>query len=89
MEIVKEFIIKENGNDFSRIGYYNHNNRFILHCEDGPAMLYTHGAIEWWYDNSWVTREVNSWLKDHNIDYWQTMSDEDKLALSFFMLSLH
>lgn len=57
-----------------------------LHCEDGPA-LFTDNFYDYFYHGKFVTNEVEEWLYERNIDP-DKMTDEDKLALSFYMRSL-
>jgi len=60
-----------------------------LHREDGPAVINdSYGIEDWYHYDKNITDGVTQWLEDHNIDNWQSMTDEDKLALSFYMRSL-
>jgi len=59
----------------------------VYHREDGPAIVHEDGVV-WLIHGKIITHEVNQWLEKHNIGDWQTMTEEDKLALSFFMRSL-
>jgi len=127
-------IVRETYGNQTHYGYYDENEYFVFHREDGPAVIYSDGeqkwyihgkyhredgpAIffadgtqEWWFNGKvhredgpaffgpdgiqeWlfygkeITNKVEYWLKDHNIDDWKTMTDEDKIALGFFMRSL-
>lgn len=57
-----------------------------LHCDNGPA-LKCDNYYGFFYDGKEITTEVEEWLTERNIDYTD-MTEEDKIALSFFMMSL-
>jgi hypothetical protein len=54
------------------------NNK--LHREDGPAIIYSDGSKYWYINGKHITKEVNDWAKERNIDL-NNMSDEDKFIL--------
>lgn len=58
-----------------------------LHCDNGPALT-TDDYYDYFYHGAWVTHEVEEWLYERNIDK-NNMSEEDKMALSFFMRSFN
>lgn len=64
--------------------WYKHGR---LHRENGPAIKYD--VVEMYFINGInVSDEIKEWLYERNIDYYEHMSEEDKLALRFFMRSL-
>jgi len=82
MKIVEEILLA-----MVRYGYYD-DGEFVYHREDGPSVICRNCDQFWFVNNNDITYKVNQWLIDHNIDDWKTMSDEDELALSFYMRSL-
>jgi hypothetical protein len=51
------------------------------HREDGPAYyLDPDGSQEWYLNDKEITKEVNDWANERNIDL-NNMSDEDKMIL--------
>lgn len=64
--------------------WYNHGER---HREDGPAIIHPNKKTEYCINGKYVTGSAKAWLKERNIDE-HNMSDEDKLALTFFIRSL-
>ena len=79
-------IIKQETTFGSVFGYCSEGS-FYWHREDGPAFILPDGSYSWWFHNNNIDAEMYQWLKEHNIDDWEVMTDEDKLALSFFMRS--
>lgn len=69
-----------------KFGYYDEHDDFIEHCEDGPAYTCEYGSLYFIHGKE-VTAFAEMWLKERNIDQ-KNMSEEDKLALSFYMRSL-
>lgn len=67
-----------------QLQYYKNN---LMHREDGPARINSNGMKDWFFYGILVTHEVEDWLEERSINH-DNMSDEDKLALSFFMRSL-
>jgi len=62
---------------------------FVLHREAEPAVVHMlKDQVEWFIDGEQVNVLAYQWLKDHSINHWQSMTDEDKFALSFYMRSL-
>ena len=58
-----------------------------LHREDGPAYIGSDGSQEWWLDDNHITKYVNNWAKNQNIDL-NNMSDSDKIKLKNMMRKL-
>lgn len=58
-----------------------------LHREDGPALIFENGNTIWCFNGENISYEVSSWLFERSIDE-NNMTEEDKLALTFFMRSL-
>jgi hypothetical protein len=50
------------------------------HREDGPAIIWSNGYQEWWINGKHITKEVNDWAKERNVDL-NNMSDVDKMIL--------
>jgi hypothetical protein len=50
------------------------------HGEDGPAIIYSDGTQTWWLNGKHITKEVNNWANERNIDL-NNMSDMDKMIL--------
>lgn len=67
-----------------RIGYYE-DGKFAYHNLYGPAFSCVHGYLYYVHDKD-ATTEAEEWLDERNIDI-NNMSEEDKLAFTFFMLS--
>lgn len=67
--------------------YYDSNEIFIWHREDGPAIIRADGTEEWYINDKRVTSDVEEWLHERKIENYKDMPEEDKLALSFFMMS--
>jgi hypothetical protein len=66
-------VIGSNGNE-----YWYLNGKY--HREDGPAIIYPNGTQEWFLNDINITKEVNEWANERNIDL-NNMSDEDKMVL--------
>ena len=47
------------------------------HRIDGPAIEWTDGSKEWWINDKDVTKEINNWLHENNIQY---PFDEDNMV---------
>jgi hypothetical protein len=58
-----------------------------IHREDGPAVIRADGFQEWWVNGEPITTEVNKWFNDYNLTY-DTLTDEEKLYLIFYIRSL-
>lgn len=72
----------------TRHGYYDNSGNFIEHYEYGPAYICDTGHLYYIHGKE-VTYFAETWLKERNIDSDpNNMTEEDKLALSFFMRSL-
>jgi hypothetical protein len=50
------------------------------HREDGPAIINSDGTKYWYINGKQITKEVNDWAKERNIDL-NNMSDMDKMIL--------
>jgi hypothetical protein len=50
------------------------------HREDGPAYIGSDGTQEWYVNDKHITKEVNDWANERNIDL-NNMSDMDKMIL--------
>jgi hypothetical protein len=50
------------------------------HREDGPAIIYPDGTQQWHLNGKDITKEVNYWANERNIDL-NDMSDMDKMVL--------
>ena len=81
-------IIHHTENSNVHIFYTEYNGNYLYHNDTGPAIIYSNGLVLYYQYDKDVTDEVNQWLKERNIEDWKTMTEEDKLALSFFMRSL-
>jgi hypothetical protein len=46
-----------------------------IHREDGPAVEYDSGAVDWWLNGKYYY-ELNDWLKDNH-----TLTDEEKVMI--------
>lgn len=64
--------------------WYDHGK---LHNEYGPAIILENNN-KWFANGINITDEVNEWLVHREIFDYTKMSDEDKIALSFFIRSL-
>jgi hypothetical protein len=51
-----------------------------IHREDGPAYMGANGTQRWYVNDKDITKEVNTWAKERNIDL-NNMSDMDKMIL--------
>lgn len=67
-----------------RIGYHE-DRKFVYHNLHGPAFSCVYGCLYYVHDKD-ATTEAEEWLYERNIDI-NNMSEEDKLAFKFFMLS--
>lgn len=79
---MSQLIIKF-GDKNKATAYYVGNH---LHREDGPALIFENGNTIWCFNGENVSCEVKEWLEERNIDQ-DNMTEEDKLALAFFMRS--
>jgi hypothetical protein len=50
------------------------------HREDGPAIIYPDGTQSWYLNDEEITKEVNHWANERNIDL-NNMSDMDMMVL--------
>lgn len=67
-----------------RIGYHD-DGKFVYHNLHGPAFSCVYGKL-YYVHNKDATTDAEEWLDERNIDI-NNMSEEDKLAFTFFMLS--
>ena len=51
-----------------------------LHRLNGPAMIWADGTKEWWVNDTYITEEVNEWMKQMNISY--PFNDEEKVLFA-------
>jgi hypothetical protein len=58
--------------------YWYINGKY--HREDGPAYIGCYGTKYWYINGKHITKEVNTWAKERNIDL-NNMSDADKMVL--------
>ena len=80
-------IFKRDFKVFIEYGYCD-GGHFITHREDGPAIIYSVGEQFWYAHGKCITEPVRNWLKDHDLTF-DTMNDNDKEALKFFMMVNH
>jgi len=77
-------IFKRDFKVFIEYGYYR-DGYFVTHREDGPAIIYADGGQFWYAHAKCITEPVRAWFEDHDLTF-ETMSDNDKEALKFFMM---
>lgn len=65
--------------------YYN-DTCMVIHNETGPAVINNQGVVEYVVHNKDITDEVEKWTEERNIDPLN-LSEEDQLALTFFIRS--
>lgn len=41
---------------------------YNFHCASGPAAIYEDGSEEWWIHGNNITKEVQQWITDCNIN---------------------
>jgi hypothetical protein len=61
--------------------WYKNNER---HREDGPAIIYSDGTQEWYFNDNEITKFVINWANERNIDL-NNLSEQDKLILKIEM----
>jgi hypothetical protein len=79
---------KRHREDGPAVIYPNGTKKWYLngkyHREDGPAYIGSDGTQEWYVNDKHITKEVNDWANERNIDL-NNMSDMDKMILKIEM----
>lgn len=55
------------------------NHACILHREDGPAVIYASGCLNWYIHGYLKTDEIVAWQVENDIPEWKDWTVEDQV----------
>jgi len=68
--------ITEDGHQYMIVDSFG---KGIIHREDGPAVIYFNGKLEYWLNGNNITEGVNEWIKDNNIPDYKLWTKSHKV----------